>query len=257
MPVANLSTAGQRNCFLRVCAKMAFPSGKVGMGFFNSYLILFLSLPPFVRLVNQSMKLILAVICCLLSTSLFAQLNLNPFKDKKLYQRNDGAIIGLQRGSGVSLELGYEAHWRKISWSNPTIVGATGNLEYDFTNNVMGYKLGAWMKRGRVNLTYGANLVYFSDFKEGSKYGINPVIGFRLAGFHFINGYNLLAGSGDFKNNTLYVSLRYYFPVHNRFVWDRKTQKIQEQKRKDREERKKQREEERKGKTGIRKWLNL
>ncbi|MEP7254074.1 MAG: hypothetical protein ABI683_16885, partial [Ginsengibacter sp.] len=34
---------------------------------------------------------------------------------RKLYQRNTGIIIGLQRGKSTSLELGGEAHWRKIS----------------------------------------------------------------------------------------------------------------------------------------------
>ncbi|HZH37130.1 MAG TPA: hypothetical protein VEX65_07645, partial [Flavisolibacter sp.] len=59
-----------------------------------------------------------------------------PFK-RKLLQRNHGAIIGVQRGAGTALELGYEAHWRKMSLSNPTIMGATSNLEYHVGNNIL------------------------------------------------------------------------------------------------------------------------
>src|SRR5688500_10667860 len=138
---------------------------------------------------------------------------------RKLYQRNYGAIIGIQRGAETSFELGGEAHWRKLSLKKPNIIGATANLEYDFGNHIIGYKAGMWMKRGRVNLTYGANLVYFTDFEGKSRNGIGPAVGFRLLGFHLVNGVNLLAGNKELdKVNTLYVSLRYYFPIENKFT---------------------------------------
>jgi hypothetical protein len=191
---------------------------------------------------------------CLFSTSLaFAQLSidLNPFNNKdsrKLFQRNHGAIIGLQKGAGTSFELGYEAHWRKISLLKPHIIGASSNLEYNIANNVMGYKAGVWMKRGRINLTYGGNIVYFTDFKGLNKYGIGPSVGFRFAGFHFTNGLNLLTGDKEFKANTLYASIRYYFPVQNKFTWDRRAKGGKESK-----EKKEGKEE----KKGIRRLLNL
>lgn len=176
---------------------------------------------------------------------------------KKLIQKNHGAIIGLQKGGGTALELGYEAHWRKMSLSNPAIYGATTNMEYDVSNNLVGYRAGMWMKRGRVNLTYGGNLVYFNDLDGHHKYGIAPSVGFRLAGFHFLNSYNLLAGDDAVKANTLTVSMRYYFPVENKFTWDRKTLKRKKQRQKEKEKRKELRAEEREGKTGIRKLFNL
>lgn len=158
---------------------------------------------------------------------------------RKLLQRNWGAIIGLQRGKGTSFELGTEAHWRKLSLSNSKIVGATTNLEYNFSDHVIGYKAGLWMKRGRVNLTYGGNVVYFSDFNGRQRYGLGPSVGFRLAGFHLLNGYNFLAGDKEIEGaNTLYMSLRYYFPVDNKFTWDRKTRKKKKHKEKERERRK-------------------
>ena len=56
---------------------------------------------------------------------------------RKLYQRNTGIIIGLQRGKYTSLELGGEAHWRKISLLKPHIIGATANLSYNPGKNVL------------------------------------------------------------------------------------------------------------------------
>jgi hypothetical protein len=164
---------------------------------------------------------------------------------KKLYQRNHGAILGLQRGAVTALELGAEAHWRKLSLTNPTIVGATANLGYNFGHHTIGYQAGMWMKHGRVNLTYGGNLLYYSDFRGLHRYGIGPAVGFRLAGFHLINGYNFLGGDKELEGaSTLYITLRYYFPVENKFTWDRKTMKKKKARKREKEKKKKQREEE-------------
>ena len=141
----------------------------------------------------------------------------------KLHQRNHGIIVGLQKGKGTALELGGEAHWRKISFKKPNIIGATANMEYNFKDHIMGFKTGMWMKRGRVNLTYGGNLVYFTDFNGGSQYSLGPSVGFRLLGLHLLTGYNFLVGDKEMDANTLYVALRYYIPVSNKFTWDRKT----------------------------------
>lgn len=151
----------------------------------------------------------------------------------KLYQRNIGAIVGLQRGRSTFIELGGEAHWRKIGLKKPYIYGATANLEYNFGNHIIGYKAGMWMKHGRVNLTYGGNISYYTDFNDNNQFGIGPAVGFRLLGLHFINGYNFLIGDKDVKGpNTLYVTLRYYFPIDNKFTWDKKNNDKQKAKRK-------------------------
>jgi hypothetical protein len=170
---------------------------------------------------------------------------------RKLYQRNTGMILGLQKGKYTSIELGGEAHWRKIAFRKPHITGATANLEYDFQNHVLGYKAGLWRKTGRVNLTYGANVSYFTNFNEGNRFGFGPTVGFRLLGLHLVNGFNILTKdktSGDEKPievNSLYMSLRYYFPVKNDFTWDRKTMKKKKDRRKARAKRQKEKEKQR------------
>ena len=177
--------------------------------------------------------------------------NLPP---RKLFQRNTGMILGWQRGRYTFIELGVEAHWRKISLLKPHIIGASANMEYNFGNNVLGYKAGAWMKRGRINLTYGANFSYYTNFKDGHRFGVGPSVGFRLLGFHLINGFTILTADkyasteNPVAANSLYISLRYYFPVQNRFVWDRQTRLRKKERQKAREERKKEKEE--KGKKG-------
>ncbi len=162
---------------------------------------------------------------------------------RTLYQRNNGAILGLTRGNITSVEMGAEMHWRKMSLRNPGITGATANLDYNFGHHVLGYKLGVWQKQGRVNLTYGGNLVYYTNFHGLQRYGLGPAVGFRLAGFHLINGYNILLGDKEFKDvNKLYITLRYYFPVDNKFTWDRETMRKKRAKQKARSKRQKERE---------------
>jgi hypothetical protein len=192
----------------------------------------------------------------------------NTIFDRKLYQRNTGMILGLQRGRYTSIELGGEAHWRKIAFKKPHIIGATANLEYDFSNNVIGYKAGMWMKRGRINLTYGANVGYFTDFKNGNRFAFGPSVGFRLLGLHLVNGLNILTKDNNSSTakeevalpvNTLYTSLRYYFPVENKFTWDRKTMKKKRERKRDRAKRKEQREKDRENgdQKGLRKLFNF
>jgi hypothetical protein len=170
----------------------------------------------------------------------------------KLHQRNSGAVLGIQRGRYTSLELGGEAHWRKISLKKSHITGATVVMEYNPFNNIIGYKAGMWMKRGRVNLTYGGNLVFFNDYKGKSRYGLAPSIGFRLAGFHLVNSYNILGGDKDLsKVNTLHLSLRYFFPVDNKFTWDRKENNDKEDRQKERAKKKRKKEREKDGKKKL------
>lgn len=182
------------------------------------------------------------------------------FEGRKLFQRNTGVIVGLQRGKFNAIELGGEAHWRKISLFKPHIIGATANLEYNFENNIIGYKAGVWMKRGRINLTYGANVNYFTNFKNGNRFGFGPSVGFRLLGLHLINGYTFLTkdktsqGETPIEVNSLYMSLRYYFPVQNSFTWDRKTMKKKRERRKEREKRKKEREKNKENGDGKSFW---
>jgi hypothetical protein len=161
-------------------------------------------------------------------------LSSNPLP--KLRQRNYGAIIGIQRGHTTAIELGGEMHWRKIGLRKPHIWGATANMEYSFGEHLVGYKAGVWRKQGRVNLTYGANVAYFNNFNGGHQFGIGPSVGFRLFGLHLVNGINILTGNitkdktatANMGANTLYMSLRYYFPLKNKFVWDRKDKKKNE-----------------------------
>jgi hypothetical protein len=131
----------------------------------------------------------------------------------KIQARSYVFLIGIQRGKYTFLELGAEKHWTKVRLIHQRTYALGGNMEYNFGKNVLGYKISAWTKVGRLNFTYGVNLCYFTDF-DHSRYGAGPAIGFRLLGFHLINGYNFTFGNSELVNyNKLYITLRYNFPL--------------------------------------------
>ncbi|MES2733206.1 MAG: hypothetical protein V4714_15775 [Bacteroidota bacterium] len=164
----------------------------------------------------------------LFHTSVFAQLaflpsnkSLHPFKSLysppiELYTRGYGAIIGYQQGERTFFELGGEANWRKIRLSHPHTYGVGANVEYNFAQKVLGWKASGWVKPGRIDFTYGVNLLYYSDFSH-NRIGIGPALGYKLLGFHFIVGANLMAGSRELTAyNTFFLTIRYYAPIQKK-----------------------------------------
>jgi len=134
----------------------------------------------------------------------------------ELYTRGFGGIIGIQQGRHTFFELGAEANWRTIRLSRPVTYGVGSNVEFSFGQGVLGWKAFGWVRPGRLNFTYGANLVYYTDFDRG-RFGIGPSLGYKLLGFHFIAGANLLAGSREMTQyNPFYFTIRYYAPIQKK-----------------------------------------
>ena len=131
--------------------------------------------------------------------------------------RKSGPYIGLQKGIYTVGELGGELQWKKLKWIKPFTNALHVGMNYNFKYNVIGYDFGYWCKTGRLNLTYGANICYRSNFTH-SQVGIAPVIGFKFTQFHLQTGYNFLSYSPvAIKTNTLFISLRFVL-INNRNV---------------------------------------
>ncbi len=145
----------------------------------------------------------------------------------KIRKQGFGTIIGLQRGAITNIVLGGEYHWKKMRFTRPKLWAANFSFEYNFGHNIAGYRAGFFYKVGKIALTYGASACYITDFDKGS-FGVTPTLGFRLAGFHFTTGYNILTDNPpEKKYNTLFVGLVYYFPVfsHTRILKSKKKHK--------------------------------
>lgn len=169
---------------------------------------------------------ILLLAALLYSNTTQAQLfGLNQDKDKdkkekrKFYQSSRGPLFGYERGRHDFIQLGYGYNWKKIRLKEPVIKGLDGFAEYNFWQNVLGAKAAYWQRHGRMKLSYGAHVGYFTNFEHSSP-SIGPSIGFRILGFHGQAGYNfLLTNRNEIEANRLYLSLNYFIPRHTKLFW--------------------------------------
>lgn len=169
---------------------------------------------------------ILLLTALLYSSATHAQLfGLNQDKDKdkkerrKFYQSSRGPLLGYERGRNDFIQLGYEYNWKKIRLKEPVIRAVDGFAEYNFWENVLGVKVAYWQRHGRMKLTYGGHVGYFTDFEYSSP-SVGPSVGFRILGFHGQAGYNfLLSNRREIEANRLYLSLNYFLPRHSKLFW--------------------------------------
>lgn len=144
----------------------------------------------------------------------------------RLAIRRSGPYIGLQNGKYFVPEFGYEMQWNQARLRKPRTHAAHMGFNYNFRYNILGYDAGYWYKVGRLDLTYGANLAFRTNFDDNA-FGIAPVIGFKFWQLHLQTGYYFLTRPAkDFETNTFFVSLRYVF-INNR-DWKLKRQKKKE-----------------------------
>ncbi len=132
-----------------------------------------------------------------------------PLKGLDISLKKSGPYFGLQRGKYLIAEFGGEVQFKKVKLVRPVTHAFHTGFNYNFKYNVLGYDLGYWFKVGRLDLTYGANLVMRTDFNE-TRLGIAPVVGFKLFQFHLQTGYHFLTPARTFtETNTFFVSLRF------------------------------------------------
>ncbi|MDA9261972.1 hypothetical protein N9P38_01275 [Flavobacteriales bacterium] len=136
-----------------------------------------------------------------------------------------GPYLGLQRGKYTNLEIGYEFQRKAVKLIKPTTHAFNTGFDYNLTQNVLGFSAGYWQKKGRLDLTYGANLIYKSDFSN-SRFGIAPTVGYKVSIAHLQVGVNLLTKSNDFNNtNVFFVSLRLVMINNRDYKWRKRKKK--------------------------------
>lgn len=143
----------------------------------------------------------------------------NQKKDPLLSVRvqKNGLYFGLQQGRYTFGELGTEIQFKKVKLKNPITHGIQFGAEYNLFENVLGFNVGGYRKPGRFDFTYGANILYRSDFEE-HRFAVGPSLGYKVFGFHIQTGYLFHTPAENFEAiNTLYISARFLL------VRDRKT----------------------------------
>lgn len=166
---------------------------------------------------------LLLLFCFLLSLTLTAQYTAS---EKRQFDLSDieldvdkfGPYIGLQQGKFSSIEFGVEFQHKNIKLIKPTTHSLHAGFNYNFSNNLLGYDLGYWYTAGRVNLTYGVNAIFRTDYTINA-IGIAPVVGYKLGQLHMQTGYNFLNRTSAFPCNTFFMTLRFVIVKHRNFTW--------------------------------------
>ncbi len=125
-----------------------------------------------------------------------------------------GPYFGVQRGAYWVGEAGGEFQWKTIKLRKSMTQGIHTGANYNFSQNVLGYDLGYWIKPSRIGFTYGTNLIMRTDFTT-TRGGIAPFIGYKIYGFHIQTGYQFFKNSQSFDGvNTFFLSLRFVIVNH-------------------------------------------
>ena len=133
-----------------------------------------------------------------------------------------GVYIGLQRGEFSCLEVGGEYQYKKIKLLKPYTHAAHFGFNYNFDKNVLGYDVGYWFKEGRLDLTYGVNGIFRTDYKS-SAIGFAPVFGFKFTQLHIQTGYNFLTPTKELMPvNRFFISIRFVFIKNRDWSFKRK-----------------------------------
>jgi hypothetical protein len=170
----------------------------------------------YTRSMHKTSLLILALCFSLIGqTQLSFQENPDPFQsmlkpikwpELKIWRA--GPYFGLQKGLYQVAEFGMEGQYKKIKLKKPYTHALHAGFNYNFLRQVLGFDIGYWGKVGRLDMTYGLNFVYRSDFNQ-AKAGLAPVVGFKLWQFHLQAGYHVMGNrTYDMETNRLFISLR-------------------------------------------------
>ena len=138
----------------------------------------------------------------------------------KLHKRSYGTVLGYQRGKTDNIIFGAEYRWKKVSLFKAWTNGAAFHVEYSPGINLVGYRLGAYRKKGNLGLSYGASAVYFTDFKQNAL-AVTPTVGLQLLGFHLHTGFNAKLTNHAFERpNDFFIALTLFLPVTRHNDWD-------------------------------------
>ena len=159
------------------------------------------------------MKKVIILLYLLISTISFSQRKF--FKLPSYDVVRSGPYIGYQQGDYSSFELGFERQWKDLKLFKSKTTALYGGLNYNYSSGVIGCDVGVWRKLGFLGITYGLAGIYRTDLNY-NKFGLSPMIGWKVGRFHLHVGYQLLIPEDYLPGiNGFYTTLRFK-------VWSKK-----------------------------------
>jgi len=168
----------------------------------------------------QRTSILISILFLFSSGIVFSQKKKKPLIDPNV--KKLGPYFGIQQGRYTVGEIGMEAQFKDIRFKKPKTNAAHLGLGYNIPNNALQINGGYWHKPSRVDLTYGVDICMRSDFST-ERYGISPVVGYKIFGFHMRAGYMFLTPSETFtETNQLFINLRFTLVNNRDFNWNKR-----------------------------------
>jgi hypothetical protein len=168
----------------------------------------------------QKASILFAIGFLLFSGVTYSQNKKKPLIDPSV--KKLGPYFGIQQGRYTVGEIGMEFQHKGIRLKQPKTNAVHLGLGYNIPNNTLQINGGYWHKPSRFDLTYGADICLRSDF-DTERFGISPVIGYKVFGFHVRAGYMFLTPSTSFiQTNTLFLNLRFLLVNRRNFSWNKR-----------------------------------
>lgn len=159
----------------------------------------------------------LIAVCLLFPFLGLGQLKGLEMPESKLVMVKYGPFLGLEQGSYMNVHFGLERQVKQLKLIKPNTWAVNVQFDYNFKQSMAGMQSGFWFKTNRLDLTYGARLVWQTDF-DNHRFGFSPNVGYKIFQAHFQLGCNLLSRNDQMaKWNTFYASLRWVF-INNRDI---------------------------------------
>ncbi len=139
----------------------------------------------------------------------------DSFRIRLLYKEKSLSILtGLSSGQYVFAEIGLSKITSGSDGHHPFMSGYFISNEIKLSDRtVVGPKVGVWAAGGMSGIAMGVNVIYYTDFKNGSL-TFRPEVGIGMDLFKIVYGYNLQLTNKSFDRiNTNLVSLVCFFKL--------------------------------------------
>ncbi len=140
----------------------------------------------------MKLKLQLLVILTILFFSVHGQ-GTDTTKAKEInVKRSLGLLTGVTFGKSTFFDIGISKNNNTVVGHHPFFSAYFASTELKFGDKfIMGPKIGAWAAGGVGGIAMGLNMIYYTDFDNGSLV-FRPEIGLGFQSFKLVYGYNAI-----------------------------------------------------------------
>jgi hypothetical protein len=109
-----------------------------------------------------------------------------------IIERSVGLLTGVAFGKNTFIDIGISKNSNTVVGHHPFSSAYFASTELKFDNKfIIAPKIGAWAAGGVGGIAMGLNMIYYTDFENGSL-AFRPEIGFGFQNFKFVYGYNAI-----------------------------------------------------------------